>query len=75
MNMAKRYLITTPTPAVTTGRKAREFIMLPNNSIVDVSLPLDGIRGLIEVTVDGETMLMFAEDLRLRGRLVFHASA
>jgi hypothetical protein len=73
--MAQRYLITTPTCAVSMEDGARKAITVPNDSVVSVSLPLEELQGLIEVTVNGETVLMFAEDIRQRGKPVSRASA
>jgi len=73
--MPQRYLITTPTSAVAITSGARQIIEVPNDSVVDVSVPLDGLQGLIEVTVNGEAALMFAEDIRQRGKAVFRRSA
>jgi hypothetical protein len=73
--MAQQYLITTPTSAVAIEGRERKVITVPNDSIVDVSRPLNGLEGLIEVTVDGQTVLMFAEDIRQRGKPVSRASA
>jgi hypothetical protein len=49
-------------------------ITVPGGSVIDVPLPLNGIRGLIEVTFNGETVLMFAEDIKERGTPVSEAS-
>jgi len=48
--------------------------MVPSGSVIDVPIALNGIQGLIEVTFHGETVLMFAEDIRDRGKPVFGAS-
>jgi hypothetical protein len=68
--MLKRYSITTPTCAVRMEGGVNTAITLPNDSVVSVPLPLDDLQGLIEVTVNGETVLMFAEDIRRRGQPV-----
>jgi hypothetical protein len=66
--MAQRYLIALPTSAVTIEGGARKVILTAKDSVVDVSLPLHGLQGLIEVTVNGGSVLMFAEDIRERGK-------
>ena len=71
--MAQQYLITTPTSAVI-EQSPRKIITVPRGSVIDVSLPLSGVRGLVEVTFNGETVLMFAEDIRDRGNPVSEAS-
>lgn len=68
--MAQRYLIAIPTSAVTIEGRARKVILISKDSVVDVPLPLNGLQGLIEVTVNGGTVLMFAEDIRERGKPV-----
>jgi hypothetical protein len=73
--MAQRYLIGTPTSAAIIEEGARKIITVPGASVIDVPQPLKGLQGLIEVTFDGETVLMFAEDIRQRGKLVSTASA
>ena len=50
-------------------------MVIPNNSVVDVATPLTGTQGLIEVKLNGETALMFAEDILQRGKRVSSASA
>lgn len=72
-NMAQRYLIKTPTSAAI-KQGPRKVITVPSGSVIDVPLTLDGVRGLIEVTFSGETVLMFAEDIRNRGNPVSEAS-
>lgn len=71
--MAQRYLITTPTTAVNEQSPAKAFTV-PSGSVIDVPLPLKGVRGLINVTFNGEGVLMFAEDIRDRGKLVSEPS-
>ncbi|SPF56191.1 hypothetical protein SBA4_80004 [Candidatus Sulfopaludibacter sp. SbA4] len=71
--MAQWYLITTDTVAAV-EKSPRNVIMVPSGSVIDVPIALNGIQGLIEVTFHGETVLMFAEDIRDRGKPVFGAS-
>jgi hypothetical protein len=52
----------------------RKVIVVPNESVVDVSLSLNGRQGLIEVRFNGETVLMFAEDIKQRGMPLAAAS-
>jgi len=72
--MAQRYLIETPTSAAI-EQNPRKVITVPIGSVIDVARPLNGVRGLIEVTFNGETVLMFAEDIRVRGKAVSALSA
>ena len=71
--MAQRYLIETPTPAAI-AQSPRKIITVPSGSVVDVPLALNGVRGLIEATFNGESVLMFAKDIRRRGKPVSGAS-
>ena len=71
--MAQRYLITTPTPAAI-EQSPRKVITVPSGSVIDVPSPLNGVRGLIEVIFKGETLLMFADDIKDRGKPVSEAS-
>jgi hypothetical protein len=73
--MAQRYLLNTPTSAVTFERGTKKIVALPDNSVVDLQQPLDGLQGLIEVTLNGETLLMFADDIRQRAKPLRGASA
>jgi len=57
------------------GRRNEKVMVIPNNSVVDVATPLTGTQGLIEVKLNGETALMFAEDILQRGKRVSSASA
>jgi len=66
-------LINTPTVAVI-EQSPRRVITVPSGSVIEVPLSLNGIQGLIEVTFNGETVLMFAEDIRDRGKPVSTAS-
>ena len=68
--MAQQYLIAIPTSAVTNKGVAHKVILIPKGSVVHVPLALKELHGLIEVTVNGETLLMFAEDIRERGHPV-----
>ncbi len=54
---------------------ARKLILVPRASVVDVPEPLYGLQGLVEVTFNGETVLMFAQDIRQRGKPVSRTSA
>jgi hypothetical protein len=67
---AQRYVLSIPTSAVTTESGTRKVIVVPNNSVVDVAAPLTGIQGLVEVKLNGETVLMFAQDILQRGKRV-----
>jgi hypothetical protein len=73
--MAERYVLKTPTSVITMEDGTRKVMVVPSNSVVDVATPLTGIQGLIEVEVNGETVLMFAEDILQRGKRVSRASA
>ena len=67
--MAQRYVINAPV-LVAVQRSGKTVITLPSASVIEASEPVDSLQGLIEVTFQGETVLMFAEDLRMRGKLV-----
>lgn len=72
---AQRYVLTTPTSAVIIESGTKKVISVPNNSVVDVEAPLNGTQGLIEVKLNGATVLMFAEDILRLGERSFSASA
>ena len=72
---ARRYVLTTPMSAVIIESGTRKVIVVPDNSIVDVTASLTGIEGLIEVKLNGATVLMFAEDILRRGKRASSASA
>lgn len=69
----QRYLIGIPTTAVNEKSPTKVFVV-PSGSVIDVPVPLKGVRGLIEVTFNGEAVLMFAEDIKDRGKPVSAAS-
>jgi len=73
--IAERYVLKTPTSAVTMDDGTRKVVVIPHNSVVDVATTLTGTEGLIEVELKGETVLMFAEDLLQRGERVSSTSA
>ncbi|MDD5544174.1 MAG: hypothetical protein PHX83_13465 [Acidobacteriia bacterium] len=70
---ARRYVMKNATSAIIIervplmGRIARKIITVPSESVIDVRSPLNDAEGLIEVNFEGETVLMFAEDLQGRG--------
>jgi hypothetical protein len=70
--MAQRYCITSATSAVV-EQSPRKIITIPRGSVVVVPISLTGVQGLLEVTFNGETVLMFAEDLKARGTPVLDA--
>ena len=72
--ITERYVLKTPTSAVTMEDGTRKVRVVPNNSVVNVATPLTGTPGLIEVELNGETVLMFAEDILQRGERVSGAS-
>jgi hypothetical protein len=72
--MTQRYLIETPTSAVTIEGGVRKVIMVPRDSVIHMSLPVDGLQGLIEVSFNGGTVLMFAQDIRQWGKSLSMAS-
>ena len=72
--MAQRYVITTPTSGVSVHNGVRVAMTIPKASVVEVAQPLDGLDGLIEVKFKGEAILMFAQDIRQRGKPAAGAS-
>jgi hypothetical protein len=68
--MHRRYAIESPTSAVAIQRTTRAVITVPRASIIQVAQAVDTLHGLIEATLNGETVLMFAEDIRQRGKLL-----
>ena len=73
--MVSCYLLKTPTLAVATDAGgARRFVRVPSNSVVEVTSPIDGLHGLIEVSANGGPVLMFAEDIKERGKRALRAS-
>ena len=50
------------------GRVIRRVIKAPQMSVVEVPEPLDEQTGLIKVILNGDIALMFAEDIRARGK-------
>ena len=72
--MAQRYAITTPTTGVSVHNGKRTAITIPKASVIEVAQALDGLQGLIEVTFKGEAILMFAQDIRQRGKPAAGAS-
>jgi hypothetical protein len=72
--MAQRYVITTPTLGVSVHNGKRTAITIPEASVIEVGQSLDGFEGLMEVTFEGEAILMFAEDIRQRGKPAAGAS-
>jgi hypothetical protein len=68
-------VLKTPASAVAMEDGTRKVMVVPNNSVVDVATPLTGTQGLIEVKLNGENVLMFAEDILQRGKRVSSASA
>ena len=71
--MAEQYRIEHPTSAAVVENGARKVVTVPSASIIDLQRPLNEVNGLIEVTFNGETVLMFAEDIRQRGKLLSRA--
>ncbi|MGC4053368.1 MAG: hypothetical protein QM757_29045 [Paludibaculum sp.] len=74
-SMVNSYLINSPTLVVIVQGSERTPITIPSASIIDVPQELDGLHGLIEVQFNGESVLMFAEDIRQRGKRVSKATA
>jgi hypothetical protein len=71
----KRYRLKTPTLTVLDQDGHRLPVMVPANSIVQVTAGrLDGNR-LVDVEWEGKTLMMFTIDLRERGELVKGAVA
>lgn len=68
--MPQRYQLVTPTLVLTGQGHEQKPITLPSDSVIDVPRTLYGLEGLIEVQFNGETVLMFAEDIRQRGKPV-----
>ena len=69
MNKA-RYLLKTPTLAILAcGDYQRIPITIPNGSVVEVEVELNGNR-LVDVNWDGKTVMMFSVDIRTRGELM-----
>jgi hypothetical protein len=68
--MAQRYVINGPTAVMAVQQSAKTVITIPIASVIEAAEPVDGLQGLIEVTFMGETVLVFAEDIRLRAKLV-----
>ena len=66
----QRYVLERAAPAVIVRRGTRTVHIAPAASVVRVIRPLDKLNGLVEVTIDGQPALMFAQDIRLRGRRV-----
>ncbi|MBN9662642.1 MAG: hypothetical protein J0H49_30870 [Acidobacteria bacterium] len=73
--MPQRYQIIAPTLVLAVQGSGKKPITIPTDSMVDVPLTLYGRKGLIEVQFNGETVLMFAEDIRERGVRVARMSA
>ena len=69
---AQRYVLTTPTSAVVIESAPRKVISVPNKSLVDVEAPVNGSQGLVEVKLNGATVLMFAEDILRPGKKDLH---
>jgi hypothetical protein len=73
--MVQHYQIDTPTLVLAVEGIARMPIIIPSDSVIEVPRTLYGRQGLIEVQFNGTTVLMFAEDIRQRGRRVSKVSA
>jgi hypothetical protein len=73
--MPRRYVMSSPISAVAIQRSARTVITVPSASVIAVAQPVDALQGLIEVALNGETVLMFAEDIRQRGKLLTEPAA
>ena len=73
--MSQKYVIGTPTLVVTVRADAPTTLRLPCDSVIEAPESLTELRGLIKVRYNGETVLMFAEDIQERGMLVSTASA
>lgn len=50
-------------------------ITIPRSSVVDVPQTIEGLSGLISVKFNGESILMFAEDIQQRGRWLCESPA
>lgn len=72
--MSLQYILGTPTLAVAVHPHGKTVVTLPTASLIDVPDALESQDGLIGVGFNGETVLMFAQDIRERGRLVSSAS-
>ena len=70
----QQYSLRTPTVAVSASEGTKKIVTLPTNAVVEVALAIDHEAGLVEVSVEGETLTMFAEDLRRHGRLMAQAA-
>jgi hypothetical protein len=66
--MVQRYLLDSPTIAFTSTDGS--VMMIPKDSIVEVSLALPDRHGLIEVGFGDQVVMMFTEDIRQRGKLL-----
>lgn len=66
----ERYLIGTPTTAVRTRDGQKDAFLLPGGSVVETPTSIEGKSGLVEVSLDGESIVMFAEDIQQRGRVI-----
>ncbi|MGJ5818838.1 hypothetical protein [Paludibaculum fermentans] len=68
--MPQRYVINIPTLVVAIQGTAKMPITIPSASVVDVPQKVEELQGLIEVEFNGENVLMFAEDIKQRGKPV-----
>lgn len=71
----QRYKIDIPTLVVAMQGAARMPITIPRSSVVDVPQTIEGLSGLISVKFNGESILMFAEDIQQRGRWLCESPA
>jgi hypothetical protein len=67
----KSFRITTPTLAILSPHRDghRIPITIPRNAVVTVEEEIDGDR-LVDVLWNGKTLMMFTQDIRMRGTLV-----
>ena len=68
--MAQRYVIKAPVLVAARGSD-KAVVTLPIASVIETTESVDDAEVLIEVTYQGECVLMFAEDIRLRGKPVY----
>ena len=65
----RSYLTIAPIPAVILDEGGRRFITVPSDSIIELPEVFnDQGNGLVEVSVSGETVFMYAKDIRQRSK-------
>ena len=68
--MAQRYSLLSPTLARIPEDGSHGTMTIPQNAVVEVFSDVGDRKGLISVTFEGHLVLMFAEDIRERGKLL-----